>query len=57
VKLFVARKFTEAHEHFLAASALFGPDDKACAIHIERARLFRQEPPSAEGDDVFQVME
>jgi adenylate cyclase len=55
MKLFHARKFTEAHERFLMAAALFGQDDKACAVYIERSRAFRQEPPPADWDGVFQV--
>jgi len=55
LELFGARRFVEAHERFGAAATLFGEGDKACAIYVERARVFSQEPPPTDWDGVFQV--
>jgi adenylate cyclase len=55
VTLFTSRRFAEAEKWFADAAVLFGGEDRVCSIYIERARIFKDQPPPADWDGVFQV--
>jgi adenylate cyclase len=55
VALFINRKFAEAEQRLTEAVALYGGEDKVCSIYIERSRVFKDQPPPANWDGVFQV--